>query len=129
VGSGDNFSSVVIIDDCDCDEVKSFIFDAIANFRLKKSRGVIAKFDRATFDEYFSITRIGEGSIGGKARGLAFLDSMINRNGLYHLFDGVDITIPKTIVISTDVFDEFMEQNALYPVALSDDVDDDTVAV
>jgi CheY-like chemotaxis protein len=121
------FQSFTHEDFNDCDEVKSFIFNAIANFRLKKSRGVIAKFDRTTFDEYFSITRIGEGSIGGKARGLAFLDSMINRNGLYHFFDGVDITIPKTIVISTDVFDEFMEQNSLYPVALSDDIEDSRI--
>ncbi len=108
----------------DCNEVKSFIFNAIANFRISKSRGIIAKFNRELFDEYFSIIRIGEGSIGGKARGLAFLDSMINRNKLYHHFDKVDITIPKTVVIGTDFFDEFMERNNLYSVALSDEADD-----
>ncbi len=108
----------------DCNEVRSFIFHAIANFRISKSRGVIAKFNRDSFDEYFSIVRIGEGSIGGKARGLAFLDSMINRNKLYHHFEGVDITIPKTVVIGTDFFDEFMEQNNLYSIALSDKPDD-----
>lgn len=106
------------------DEVKSFIFNAIANFRITKSRGIIAKFNRSTFDEYFSITRIGEGSIGGKARGLTFLDSMINRHKLSHIFEGVDIVIPKTVVIGTEVFDDFMERNELYPIALSDEVDD-----
>ncbi len=118
------FQQFTIDDFNNCEEIKSFIFNAIANFRITKSRGVIAKFDRSTFDEYFSISRIGEGSIGGKARGLAFLDSLINRNKLYHLFKGVDIVIPKTIVIGTDIFDEFMEQNDLYPVALSDEVND-----
>ncbi len=108
-------------------EIKSFIFNTIASFRITKSRGVIAKFDRSTFDEYFSIARIGEGSIGGKARGLAFLDSLINRNRLYHRFEGVDIIIPKTVVIGTDFFDDFMEQNNLYPVALSDNVSDEQI--
>ena len=106
-------------------EIRDFIFDTIANFRLAKSRGVISEFNRETFDEYFSISRIGEGSIGGKARGLAFLDSLIKRNHLYHHFKNVDIVVPKTIVLGTDIFDEFMESNDLYQIALSDDLTDD----
>ncbi len=111
----------------DCHEMRTFIFDTIANFRLSKSRGVISQFNRDSFDEYFTITRIGEGSIGGKARGLAFLDSLIKRNYLYHLFDNVDITIPKTLVLCTDIFDEFMEMNQLYGIALSDDHSDEEI--
>lgn len=114
--SSDDFS--------DCNEIKAFIFDTIANFRITVSRGVIAQFNRESFDEYFTLTRIGEGSIGGKARGLAFLDSLIKRNRLYSLFDGVEITIPKTVVIGTDLFDDFMEMNQLYPIALSEDHSD-----
>lgn len=105
-------------------EIRTFVFDTIANFRLSKARGVIAQFNRDSFDEYFTITRIGEGSIGGKARGLAFLDSLIKRNHLYNEFDKVIITIPKTVVLGTDVFDEFMEQNKLYEIALSDELSD-----
>jgi CheY-like chemotaxis protein len=105
-------------------EIRTFVFEAIANFRISKARGVIAQFNRDSFDEYFTITRIGEGSIGGKARGLAFLDSLIKRNHLYNEFDKVTITIPKTVVLGTDIFDEFMESNNLYQIALSDEFDD-----
>ena len=104
----------------DIDEIKRFIFDAIASFRLNKARGVIAEFYRERFDEYFTFSRIGDGSIGGKARGLAFLDSLIKRNRLYDKYDGLVITIPRTVVLCTDVFDEFMEDNNLYKVALSE---------
>jgi len=111
----------------DIDEVRSFIYNAISQFRISKARGVISQFNRQTFDQYFSITRIGQGSIGGKARGLAFLDSLIKRNNLYNYFDKVGIAIPKTVVIGTDIFDEFMVENKLYPVALSDDLTDEEI--
>ncbi len=104
----------------DIDAIKRFIFDAIGSFRLNKARGVIAEFYRDRFDEYLTFTRIGEGSIGGKARGLAFLDSLIKRNQLYDKYDGMVITIPRTVVLGTDVFDEFMEENDLHKIALSD---------
>jgi hypothetical protein len=121
------FQSFTIDDFENINEVQYFIFNAISNFRISKSRGVISQFDRTTFDEYFSISRIGQGSIGGKARGLAFLDSLINRNELHHLYDHIDISIPKTVVLGTDIFDEFMEQNELYPFALSDDYSDEQI--
>lgn len=102
------------------DDVRKFIFESIASYRLIKARGVIAQFDLDRFDEYVSFTRIGEGSIGGKGRGLAFLDTVVKRNRLYNKFEDVIINIPQTVVLSTDVFDEFMEHNNLYPVGLSD---------
>jgi len=58
--------------------------------------------------------------MGGKGRGLAFIDSVLKRNYLMHHFEGITLTIPRTVVLSTDVFDEFMEINNLYPVAMSD---------
>lgn len=111
----------------DCDDTKRFIFDAIAHFRLNKARGIIAEFNRESFDEYLSFTRIGNGSIGGKARGLAFLDSLIKRNKLYDKHPGVIIGIPRTVVLCTDVFDEFMEENNLYQIALSEDRTDEEI--
>ncbi|MDP2237696.1 MAG: PEP/pyruvate-binding domain-containing protein [Bacteroidales bacterium] len=111
----------------DCDDIKRFVFDAIATFRLNKARGVIAEFNRESFDEYLSFTRIGQGSIGGKARGLAFLDSLIKRNNLHDKYEGVTIGIPRTVVLCTDVFDEFMEENNLYSIALSDDYTDEEI--
>ncbi len=111
----------------DCDDVKQFIYSAISNYRIAKARGVITQFQRDSFDEYFMIARMGEGSIGGKARGLAFLDTLIKRNKLYSQFKDVEITIPHTVVIGTDIFDEFMEMNELYKIALSDQYTDEEI--
>ncbi len=104
----------------DMDEAKRYLFDAITAFRINKAKGVIADFDRDRYDEYLQFARIGEGSIGGKARGLAFLDSLIKRNRLTDHYENVVITIPRTVVLGTDIFDEFMEENNLYEIALSD---------
>jgi CheY-like chemotaxis protein len=102
------------------DEMRRFLYVAISSFRLGKGRGIIAKFDKTSFDEYQIFSRIGEGSIGGKARGLAFINRIIKNNKLFNKFPDVLITIPRTVVLSTDIFDEYMENNNLYPVALSD---------
>jgi CheY-like chemotaxis protein len=107
------------------DEMRRFLYVAISSFRLGKGRGVIAKFDKSSFDEYQIFSRIGEGSIGGKARGLAFINSIIKNNKLFNKFPDILITIPRTVVLSTDIFDEFMDQNNLYSIALSDLTDDE----
>ena len=112
----------------DMDEAKRYIFDGITAFRINKAKGVIADFDREKYDEYLQFARIGEGSIGGKARGLAFLDSLIKRNRLSYKYPDVIISIPRTVVIGTDVFDEFMEDNNLYEIALSDREDSEILA-
>ena len=117
------FVDVTLEDFNNLDEVRRYLFDAITSFRISKAQGIIAQFRRESFDEYFILTRIGEGSIGGKARGLAFLDILIKRNKILEKWDGVYITIPRTVVLSTDIFDEFMEKNKLFQVALSDKSD------
>lgn len=106
--------------DNDLDAIRRFIFDAIGSYRMYKSRGVIAEFNKESFDEYLSFTRIGSGSIGGKARGLAFLDTLIKKYRFLDKYDDIIVSIPKTVVLCTDVFDEFIEQNDLHKIALSD---------
>ena len=101
-------------------EVRSYLYEAISSFRISKGRGIIAEFDRKTYDEYKNFARIGEGSIGGKARGLAFIDSVIQKYKLHSKYDRVEFTVPRTVVLSTDVFDTFMEMNDLYDIGLSD---------
>jgi CheY-like chemotaxis protein len=107
------------------DEMRRFLYVAISSFRLGKGRGVIAKFDKSSYDEYQVFSRIGDASIGGKARGLAFINRIIKTHKLYNKFPGVLITIPRTVVLSTDIFDEFMDHNNLYTVALSDLTDEE----
>ena len=104
---------------------RQIIFDAIVQYRHMKNIGVVAVFDRLKFDAYSHFARIGEGSLGGKGRGLAFLDNIVKRHPDFNKFPGVSVQIPKTLVLCTDVFDQFMEQNNLYQIALSDASDDD----
>lgn len=109
----------------DMDEARQLIFDLIVQYRRMKNSGVVAVYQKERFDEYSNFARIGDGSLGGKGRGLAFIGAMVKRYPkLEH--DHFAVTIPKTVVICTDIFDEFMETNELYPVALSD-VDDETI--
>jgi hypothetical protein len=115
-----------IKDFSDLDHARRFVFDAIANFRINKGKGIIAQFYRESFDEYLTFARIGEGSLGGKARGLAFLDSLIKRHPELEAYKNITtIAIPKTVVLTTEVFDEFMRDNNLYEIALSDKSDDE----
>lgn len=105
--------------------VRQLFFDLIVKYRKMKNRGVVAVFHRGRFDHYSNFARIGQGSLGGKGRGLAFIDSIIKKNSICDDFDGVVVSIPRTVVLCTDLFDEFMEQNNLYPLALSDIPDDE----
>jgi CheY-like chemotaxis protein len=107
------------------DDVRRYLFLAISSFRSTKGRGVIAKFDKNSFDEYLIFSRIGDGSIGGKARGLAFINSILANNRIFNMFDDVLVTIPRTVVLSTDIFDEFMETNDLYKIGLSNISDEE----
>ena len=99
--------------------VRDLIFDCIVKYRKMKNRGVVAIFVKDRFDRYSNFQRIGEGSLGGKGRGLAFIDQIIKRHPECDDFDGVQITIPRTVVLCTDIFDQFMEYNGLYRVGLS----------
>ncbi|WP_295731428.1 PEP/pyruvate-binding domain-containing protein [uncultured Muribaculum sp.] len=105
--------------------VRQLFFDLIVKYRKMKNRGVVAIFRKDRFDHYSNFARIGQGSLGGKGRGLAFIDSIIKKNPVCDNFDGVTLTIPRTVVICTDIFDEFMESNNLYPIALSDRPDEE----
>jgi hypothetical protein len=116
----DLFKQFTTEDFSNLDEIRRYLYDAIAKYRMYKGRGVIAEFHRDQFDEYLNFSRIGDGSLGGKARGLAFIDSLIKRNNLFDKYDNIIVSIPRTTVLCTDVFDEFMEENHLYDIALSD---------
>lgn len=109
----------------DIDAHRQIIFDAIVQYRRMKNIGIVAVFDRGKFDAYGHFARIGDGSLGGKGRGLAFLDNIIKRHPELQRFDNATVSIPKTLVLCTDIFDEFMDKNNLYQIALSDASDDE----
>ena len=108
----------------DIDAHRQIIFEAIVKYRKMKNQGVVAVFQRDRFDRYSNFARIGDGSLGGKGRGLAFIDNMVKRHAEFDEFDNASVMIPKTVVLCTDIFDEFMDSNQLYQIALSDAADD-----
>ena len=110
----------------DLDAHRQIIFEAIVRYRKMKNQGVVAEFKRERFDRYSNFARIGEGSLGGKGRGLAFIDYIIKRHPDFEDFENASVAIPKTVVLCTDIFDEFMDTNRLYQLALSD-ADDEVI--
>ena len=112
----------------DVDAHRQIIFDAIVQYRRMKNIGVVAVFDRGKFDAYGHFARIGDGSLGGKGRGLAFIDNIIKRHPELNQYPGAAVCIPKTLVLCTDVFDDFMDKNNLYQIALSDASDEEILS-
>ncbi len=111
----------------DMDEARRLIADCIVGYRRMKNEGVVAIYQKDRFDEYSNFARIGNGSLGGKGRGLAFMGTMVKR---YPKLERPNwrVDIPKTVVICTDIFDEFMEMNNLYSIALSNASDEEILA-
>ncbi len=113
----------------DMDEARRFISELIAQYRRMSNAGVVAVYRRDRFDSFGTFARIGNGSLGGKGRGLAFMGKLARSLPAPDGEDGAfSVGIPKTVVICTDVFDRFMDENALYPVALSDAPDAEILA-
>lgn len=119
---------LIVQQDSEIETIKDELFHIIAHFRMYKGRGIIASFDQEQYDDYVTFSRIGQGTLGGKARGLAFLSTIIKKYPVFKSFENVVITIPKTVVLGVDIFESFMESNNLYSIALSDAKDDEILS-
>lgn len=108
-------------------DARQMIYDMIIKYRQMKNSGVVAIFLKDRFDEYSNFVRIGDGSIGGKGRSIAFMDNIVKEHIELNEFADTLIRTPKTLVLCTDLFDEFMELNDLYPIALSDANDEEII--
>jgi hypothetical protein len=115
-----NFASVA--------ELRDYVSQQIHDFHALTGRGVIAHFDAENYGRHIWFSRVGEGSLGGKARGLAFLNSMVYKHGLANKYDNVRISIPRTIVIATDFFDRFILENDLQYVIDSEISDEEILS-
>ncbi len=114
------FRSLTYEDFGDIQAAREYMDKAIRIYLQDMGRGIITQFNKDNFNEYMSFARISHGAIGGKARGLAFIDTVIKKEKIYNKYPGIVIDIPRTVVIGADIFEEFIESNNLYPVALSD---------
>jgi Pyruvate phosphate dikinase, AMP/ATP-binding domain len=111
----------------DGQELRDYLVRAIDRFRTESQLGVVADFSRQHFDNSSAFVRIGGGSLGGKGRGLAFMNSILHRYGVNNRFPGVSIQVPPTAVVGTDVFDSFMRQKDLREMVLGDPEDEEIV--
>lgn len=109
----------------DPEDARQIIANSIVKYRRMKNSGIVAVFDKDRFDEYANFVRIGDGSLGGKGRSLAFMDNLVKVHSDLNLNNRLSVHIPRTVVLCTDIFDEFMEINDLYSIALSDSSDED----
>jgi len=105
--------------------LRESMISAIAEYRREQSHTLVADFDRATFDMSGDFYRIGGGSLGGKARGLAFVRRLIGEHGLRRRFETVEVAVPPTAVLGTDIFDRFLDENDLrnFAIECEDDVE------
>jgi hypothetical protein len=109
-------------------ELRAYVSQQIHDYHALTGRGVIAHFDAETYGRHIWFSRMGDGSLGGKARGLAFLNNLVYKHNLADRFDGVKISIPRTVVIATDYFDQFIIENDLQYVIDSDITDEEILS-
>ena len=125
---GSKFKDVTLHHFDTIQDMRNYISQQIHDYHALTGRGVIAHFDTESYGRHIWFARMGEGSIGGKARGLAFLNSMVYRNKLADKYEGVKISIPRTVVIATDYFDQFILENDLQYVIDSDVSDEEILS-
>jgi CheY-like chemotaxis protein len=101
------------------EDLRQDLIRSLHTYRNIRQRGIIADFLKETFDPESSFARIGGGSLGGKARGLGFVSTLINDYNVRNRFDGVQIYVPPAVVIGTDVFDQFVDENNLRKFAVN----------
>jgi len=104
----------------DAEKTQKLITETIRNYRTERAKGVISLFSRSNYDETLFFSRIGSGSLGGKGRGLAFIDKELRASGLIQKYPQIYLSIPRTVVISTDQFSQFIEQNHLQDTITED---------
>ena len=114
-------------DASNAEEMRQFIYTTIKEYRKERTRGTIAQFSRDTYDETLFFSRIGDGSLGGKGRGLAFIALEMKAAGIRDRYDGIYVSIPRTVVISTEMFDRFLSYNGFLPGDFVDKTDEEII--
>ena len=125
---GERFKNVEETNFGDISEVRAYISQQIHDFHTLTSRGVIAHFDPTSYERHIWFARIGEGSLGGKARGLAFLNNLVYKYQLSERYPEIKVSIPRTVVVATDYFDQFILENDLQYVIDSDISDEEILS-
>ncbi len=106
-------------------DVRDYLVSVFSRHRETLVAGLVTEFSSYTFDATTKFARIGSGSLGGKGRGLAFVNSLINKFKIADHIEGVHIHVPPAAVLATDFFDQFMEESGLTPLVLGECTDEE----
>lgn len=117
---GNAFKKVSLEDFNSVEDRRNFVTEAIRDYRINQGLGVVAKFSKDTYNDAIWFARMGDGSLGGKGRGLAFMNHILQKYNLYNKWENVRVMIPRTLVITTEYFDKFIVDNGLQYVINSD---------
>lgn len=112
----------------DVEEARKYTVSLIHDYRISQALGVVAAFNKDTYNDAIWFSRLGNGSLGGKARGLAFLNFILQKYGLYDKWEDVRVLVPRTLVITTDYFDRFIQENGLQHVINSNLSDEELLS-
>ena len=121
-------SALKIQDDADIENVRQMNIRLIHDYRINQALGVVAKYSPETYNNTIWFARCGSGAMGGKGRGLAFLNHMLQKYDLYDKWPEVRVLVPRTMVITTDYFDRFIHDNGLQYVINADLTDEEILA-
>ena len=109
-------------------DLRKITIQTIHDYRLAQGQGVVARFDAQSYNDCIGFCKLGDGSLGGKARGLAFLNHILQKHDLYNRWEDVRLLVPRTLVIATDWFDRFILDNGLQYVINADISDEEILS-
>ena len=121
-------SALKIQDDTDIENIRQTNIRLIHDYRINQALGVVAKYDKDTYNDTIWFARCGDGALGGKGRGLAFLNHMLQKYDLYDKWTDARVLVPRTMVITTDYFDRFIHDNGLQYVINADLTDEEILS-
>ncbi len=121
-------SALQIRDEADIENVRQMNIRLIHDYRINQALGVVAKYSKETYNDTIWFARCGSGAMGGKGRGLAFLNHMLQKYDLYDKWPEVRVLVPRTLVITTDYFDQFIHDNGLQYVINADLTDEEILS-
>jgi len=106
----------------DIEQSRQDVLNAIRVYREQKKKGKVLSYDETSTVDEHNIVRFAGGTMGGKGRGLAFIDVLIYNLDLGDLAKRINLLTPTTVIIGTDEFDTFMERNKLYVKVIDPEV-------
>lgn len=121
-------SALKIQDEADIENVRQMNIRLIHDYRINQALGVVAKYANDTYNDTIWFARCGDGQMGGKGRGLAFLNHVLQKYDLYDHWSDIRVLVPRTMIITTEYFDRFIHDNGLQYVINAELTDEEILS-